>query len=170
MRSLFVSWCVLGEKFTLKRLRTDYVGTPEEMFSCQTSSRDARCINYTQFLLVSCTHKNLIMCASAVKSHNRRNIERVLPQREALVISSPVKYYFRPGIGCFLSQQRAPSAISSVVDFPFFSLFSLACAEISPVVKFSSITNKRQFSPLPVSHSSYLWIYNLKPYTIEYQR
>ena len=43
----------------------------------------ARC-----FLLVPRTHKNLIMCASAVKSHNKRNTERVLPPKRA------TRYFF----------------------------------------------------------------------------
>lgn len=60
------------------------------------------------------TRKNLIMCASAVKSHNGRREHRAcLGRREALVTPSPGEILFPAGDSVVFSEQRPPSAISS---------------------------------------------------------
>lgn len=66
------------------------------------------------------SHKNLVMRASAVKSHNRRteNIERVLPWRGARYIRSSNEILFPAGDSVVFSEQRPSSAISSFLPLP----------------------------------------------------
>lgn len=170
VRLLLASWRRIHAKKAVERLRL--LRPPEEMFLPNIASRGARYINCPRFLLVSRTHKNSIMRASGVKSHNWRNIEPMsCSQRGALVVS-PSRWNIISGHGnrLFSPTNRTKSSFRDLhASFIFLSSrYFLWPVEISPCDQVSLYSaRERQMSP--VSCTLYHVIRHLT-YRIEYER
>ena len=77
-----IATCIVARPWRKIYAKKTVERPPEEMFLPNIASRGARHINCPRFLLVSRTHKNSIMRAYGVKSHNLEEHRACLAPKE----------------------------------------------------------------------------------------